>query len=117
MTKSFMLILIFCLVALSVFTYFIFGFNQTTSSLKDQAISSPKDQTQALLPSSTPVATGLKIEDIKVGTGQEVKNGDTVIINYLGTLADGTKFDSSYDRGQPFETQIGVGQVIKEIGR
>lgn len=56
---------------------------------------------------------GLKIEDIKVGTGSAVKAGDTVVINYTGTLEDGTKFDSSYDHGQPFTTQIGVGQVIK----
>ena len=56
---------------------------------------------------------GLKIEDIKVGTGKEVKSGDTVVIHYLGTLTDGAKFDSSYDRGKPFETQIGTGQVIK----
>jgi FKBP-type peptidyl-prolyl cis-trans isomerase len=55
----------------------------------------------------------LKIEDLKVGHGQEVKSGDTVVINYKGTLTDGTKFDSSYDHGQPFETQIGVGRVIK----
>ena len=55
----------------------------------------------------------LKIEDLKIGTGPEVKTGDTVSINYLGTLENGTKFDSSYDRGQPFETQIGVGRVIK----
>jgi len=57
--------------------------------------------------------TDLKIEDLIVGTGAEVKSGDTVAINYVGTLEDGTKFDSSYDRGQPFETQIGVGAVIK----
>jgi len=56
--------------------------------------------------------TELKIEDILVGTGPEVKSGDTISIHYLGTLIDGTKFDSSYDRGQPFETQIGVGMVI-----
>ncbi len=55
----------------------------------------------------------LKIEDLKIGTGSEVKSGDTISINYLGTLENGKKFDSSYDRGQPFETQIGVGQVIK----
>ncbi len=55
----------------------------------------------------------LKIEDIKMGTGDAVKNGDTILINYTGTLKDGTKFDSSYDRGVPFETKIGVGQVIK----
>jgi FKBP-type peptidyl-prolyl cis-trans isomerases 1 len=56
---------------------------------------------------------GLQIQDLTVGTGQEVKSGDTVTVNYLGTLTNGTKFDSSYDRNQPFTTQIGVGQVIK----
>lgn len=61
----------------------------------------------------TPNMENLKIEDITVGTGAEVKAGDTISINYLGTLEDGTKFDSSYDRGQPFETQIGVGQLIQ----
>jgi peptidylprolyl isomerase len=55
----------------------------------------------------------LKIEDLKIGTGVEVKTGDTITIDYLGTLENGTKFDSSYDQGLPFETQIGVGRVIK----
>lgn len=58
-------------------------------------------------------SSGLRIKDEVVGTGQEAKTGDTVSVQYVGTLADGTKFDSSYDRNQPFETQIGVGQVIK----
>jgi peptidylprolyl isomerase len=58
-------------------------------------------------------ADGLQMEDEVVGTGPEVKSGDTVTVNYVGTLTDGTKFDSSYDRNQPFTTQIGVGQVIK----
>jgi peptidylprolyl isomerase len=56
---------------------------------------------------------GLQIQDEVVGTGKEAKSGDTVTVNYLGTLQNGTKFDSSYDRKQPFTTQIGVGQVIK----
>lgn len=55
----------------------------------------------------------LVIEDTKLGTGTEVKSGDTVVMHYKGTLTDGTKFDSSYDRNEPFSTQIGVGQVIK----
>ena len=58
-------------------------------------------------------ADGLQIEDQTVGTGGEAKSGDTVTVNYLGTLENGTKFDSSYDRNQPFTTQIGVGQVIQ----
>ena len=55
----------------------------------------------------------LKIEDIKVGTGYAVKSGDVVSINYIGTLENGQKFDSSYDRNEPFETAIGVGYVIE----
>lgn len=54
----------------------------------------------------------IKIEDIKVGTGSDVKSGDVVCIDYKGTLENGTEFDQSYKRGQPFVTQIGVGQVI-----
>ena len=63
------------------------------------------------LPSSQP--GGLVIEDIKIGEGTEVKSGDTVVIHYTGTLQNGEKFDSSVDRGQPFTTKIGVGEVIK----
>ncbi len=55
----------------------------------------------------------LKIEDIQVGTGAEAKKGDLVVMHYTGTFEDGEKFDSSVDRGVPFETLIGVGHVIK----
>lgn len=58
-------------------------------------------------------ADGLQIQDLVIGEGQEAKSGDTVTVNYSGTLTNGVKFDSSYDRSQPFTTQIGVGQVIK----
>lgn len=55
----------------------------------------------------------LKIEDIKVGTGTEAVFGKRVTVNYKGTLTDGTKFDSSYDRGTPFSFNLGAGEVIK----
>lgn len=59
-------------------------------------------------------ATGLKIEVIKEGTGTKVtKSGDGISVNYVGTLENGTKFDSSYDRNQPFKFDLGAGQVIK----
>ena len=56
--------------------------------------------------------SGLKYEDIVVGTGASPTAGQEVTVHYTGTLEDGTKFDSSLDRG-PFSFQIGVGQVIK----
>jgi FKBP-type peptidyl-prolyl cis-trans isomerase FkpA len=55
----------------------------------------------------------LKIEDLKVGTGAEAKAGKNVSVHYVGTLTDGSKFDSSRDRGSPFEFQLGAGMVIK----
>ncbi len=55
----------------------------------------------------------LIIEDLVEGKGKEAKSGDTVVVHYVGTLDDGEKFDSSYDRGLSFETKIGVGHVIK----
>lgn len=62
-------------------------------------------------------ASGLKIEDIQVGTGASPKAGDTCVMHYTGWLFEndtkGAKFDSSVDRGQPFAFTIGVGQVIK----
>lgn len=59
------------------------------------------------------ILSKLKITDVKVGSGAEAKNGNTVSVNYLGTLEDGKKFDSSYDSGKPFEFKLGAGQVIK----
>jgi FKBP-type peptidyl-prolyl cis-trans isomerase len=61
----------------------------------------------------TTTASGLKYVDLLVGTGASPQTGQTVSVNYTGTLENGTKFDSSYDRGQPFEFRIGTGSVIK----
>ena len=62
-------------------------------------------------------ASGLQITDSKVGSGATPKTGQTCIMHYTGWLYDngakGAKFDSSLDRGEPFEFQIGMGQVIK----
>ena len=57
-------------------------------------------------------ATSLEIVDLTVGTGATAVNGDTVTVNYVGTLTNGTKFDSSIDRGQPFTFVLGAGKVI-----
>jgi FKBP-type peptidyl-prolyl cis-trans isomerase len=60
-----------------------------------------------------PTVTQLKVDDLKVGTGAEAADGKKVSVQYTGWLVDGTKFDSSYDRGQPFSFALGGGQVIK----
>lgn len=56
---------------------------------------------------------GLQFEDLKVGTGAEARAGNLVSVHYTGWTLDGTKFDSSVDRGTPFEFALGQGQVIK----
>lgn len=60
-----------------------------------------------------PVKDEFKMEDVTVGTGAEAKEGSTVKVHYTGTLKNGTKFDSSRDKGEPFEFTLGKGMVIK----
>jgi FKBP-type peptidyl-prolyl cis-trans isomerase len=57
--------------------------------------------------------SGLQYEDLTEGTGAAAKAGDSVEVHYSGWLTDGTKFDSSLDRGQPFGFQLGAGRVIR----
>jgi len=57
--------------------------------------------------------SGLKYTDIVVGAGQSSAAGQTAVVHYTGWLTNGTKFDSSLDRGQPFEFPLGQGRVIK----
>lgn len=54
----------------------------------------------------------LVIDDIKIGTGAAVEEGDTVLVHYIGTLQNGQEFDNSRKRGQPFEVEVGAGRVI-----
>jgi FKBP-type peptidyl-prolyl cis-trans isomerase len=55
----------------------------------------------------------LQIEEMLVGTGAEAQKGKLVSVHYTGWLTDGKKFDSSKDRGQPFQFSLGRGQVIQ----
>jgi FKBP-type peptidyl-prolyl cis-trans isomerase len=55
----------------------------------------------------------LIIEDLNVGTGDEAVAGKTVIVHYTGWLTNGSKFDSSKDRNDPFDFRLGAGQVIR----
>lgn len=104
MPKQTLVVLIVGIIALGIASLFIFGITDSFLPAQKPTPTISMDRTDT---------KDLKVEDIKIGDGREVKSGDNIVINYLGTLPDGTKFDSSYDRGEPFETQIGVGRVIK----
>lgn len=73
----------------------------------DAATSAPQAAAEQTLPSGT------RYTDLIVGTGNEAQAGNVVSVHYTGTLEDGTKFDSSRDRNQPFDFPLGGGQVIK----
>jgi peptidylprolyl isomerase len=82
--------------------------NPIVNPLAVTAVAGKKTMSEVI---STP--SGLKYEVIAEGSGVAPKAGQTVIVHYTGTLEDGTKFDSSRDRGQPFSFKLGAGQVIK----
>jgi len=90
--------------------YFLF-FNPKTkepdSGILEDAKADASVQDEESIPSD------LKIEIMQQGEGEEVKNNDTLTVHYSGYLEDGTKFDSSLDRGEPFVFQIGQGRVIQ----
>jgi len=100
------------------------GLSQTAPVAVVQSATEPTLVAQANLltqPETTPMTeenvvttdSGLKYVDIVEGTGATPKKGQTVSVHYTGTLENGTKFDSSRDRGQPFQFPLGAGRVIK----
>jgi len=80
---------------------------QVATTTKTEQIINEKDKT------TMETQTSFQIIDLTVGTGEAVKSGDTVSVQYRGTLEDGTVFDESYKRGEAFTFTVGVGQVIQ----
>lgn len=76
---------------------------------KNAAAAAPAEKAEKWV--KTP--SGLEIMDMKVGTGAEAVSGKSVSVHYTGWLLNGTKFDSSLDRGEPFQFNLGGGQVIR----
>jgi peptidylprolyl isomerase len=85
------------------------------TSIVSASILTMTDDASAQAPVTT--ASGLQMIDTQPGTGAQPKAGQTAVVHYTGFLFDkgakGKKFDSSVDRGQPFEFPIGAGRVIK----
>lgn len=110
------IILIILLIALGIYAI-------TTKEPKSQALqtATPSATIEAsMAPTATSSASPISmqtdkliIQDEVVGTGAEAVIGKKITVNYAGTLTDGTKFDSSYDRGTPFSFTLGAGEVIQ----
>lgn len=88
-------------------------FNKDSSTSTNTATTSTQGTNTMPQAKTAAPAGDLKIEDMKKGSGTEAAPGKTVSVHYTGWLTDGKKFDSSLDRGQPFEFILGQGQVIQ----
>lgn len=104
-----------------VLTQFTGQQNSANADKLSQSQPAPTTVTETLIASNNTMPdadvvtteSGLKYKELQKGTGATPKNGQTVVVHYIGTLEDGTKFDSSRDRNQPFSFKLGAGQVIK----
>jgi FKBP-type peptidyl-prolyl cis-trans isomerase len=105
-------IIIGIIVALIVLLVGFLVFRDYTSKNNSYPIGTLDSTPPAPSSNAVTTASGLVYEDLKVGDGATAASGNTVSVNYTGWLADGTKFDSSLDRGQPFEFTLGAGGVI-----
>ncbi|MBV9574804.1 MAG: FKBP-type peptidyl-prolyl cis-trans isomerase [Acidobacteriales bacterium] len=102
MSKTVILILLIVCAA-------IFAFAQSATKPAGSNTSAPTKVTGA----ATKTPDALEYWDIKVGTGPVAESGRTVKVHYTGWLTSGKKFDSSIDRGEPFQFRLGAGEVIK----
>ena len=91
----------------------IFGLACGSSPDSDSSTNLKLDEEVNMAEEIVTTASGLQIKTLVVGTGAKAEVGKTVSVHYTGWLMDGTKFDSSVDRGQRFEFPLGAGRVIK----
>ena len=90
---------------LALFGWMAFGNKETAGGAADGG--------SAASSSAAPSDGSLGIVDLAPGTGAEATKGDAVKVHYVGTLTDGTEFDSSRKHGEPFDFKLGAGEVIK----
>ncbi|MFH1789809.1 MAG: FKBP-type peptidyl-prolyl cis-trans isomerase [bacterium] len=111
MDKTSVIIILILVILVAGFFYFIQPKNINMNENQNQ-------QTEENQNSTNFNVQGMNVEILQQGSGEPTKSGDKVTVNYVGTLQDGTKFDSSIDRGQPFVFTLGQNSVIQgwELG-
>ncbi len=106
-------IVVLVVVLIAIFVYRDYASkNPSTASTGKYPIGTLDSTPPSLGANAVTTASGLKYEELEVGTGATAKSGDPVTVNYTGWLTDGTKFDSSLDRSTPFNFTLGAGGVI-----
>lgn len=111
MNKIFIIIILIAIILIAGFFYFIQPKNTNMPTNQNQ-------QEQENQNSTSFDIQGMKVEILQEGSGEPVKQGDKITVDYAGAFEDGTKFDSSIDRGQPFVFTLGQNSVIQgwELG-
>lgn len=120
MTKNVIILVVGTVVLLILLIYLVMSMANSNAKvtqddpLYDDTLSNVTDDSSTSDPDvEVEDVAELSIETVVQGTGEESKNGDVLVVHYTGTLLDGTKFDSSVDRGDPFSFTLGNGNVIQ----
>ncbi len=108
MSKLILLAVIAVIIVALLGLYFIF-----ISSNMDNSVIEPQSTSEPSTVMRNFDMQGVRVEVQKEGTGVEVKSGDNITVHYVGTLADGTKFDSSVDKKRPYSFTVGNQSVAK----
>lgn len=118
MSRNTIIILVIILIIAVAAIYFLMTKNNTESQTSTASLSTANQNQQTQQASANFDVQGMKIEILQQGSGEGARSGEKVTVNYVGTLQDGVKFDSSIDRGTPFQFTLGQNSVIQgwELG-
>ncbi len=106
-----LIVLVVVMILIGVAIGAFFALRGGSTPAEPQPASNPADPVESIVVITT--NSGLQYQQLKAGSGQAAQAGDTVAVHYTGWLTDGKKFNSSVDRGTPFEFTLGRGSVIK----
>ncbi len=107
------LIIVVSIAALIIASNYNVNGTNTSATSSSSALLSKNGKLPISSASSVPSTSTIEVTELKVGDGRELKKGDEATFHYIGTLEDGSEFDSSVRRDKPFTVVIGSGKVIK----